>query len=140
MAKQTIDVGTAYDDPSADKQRDANVKINANFTELYLFDFTYAKQIGAWNMSSTGSTSKQVAYEAPSGYVVAGVYACIIGDDGVLYTHNVGVDVEAVAVQYDYDDGIFTIFTSSAGFFYGTNFNDSEINRGYLIITLNRTA
>lgn len=35
MAQQTINLGSAYGDPTADKTRDAFDKVNDNFTELY---------------------------------------------------------------------------------------------------------
>ena len=35
MAKQTINVGSQLEDPTADKTRDAFIKVNENFDELY---------------------------------------------------------------------------------------------------------
>lgn len=42
MAKQVINIGTAYDDPTADKIRDGFDKCNDNFTELYTADTNLA--------------------------------------------------------------------------------------------------
>jgi hypothetical protein len=154
MAQQKPDVGTAYDDPSADRQRDINVMFDENFDELYSsnetfdenfdevysFDFVKVKEIGTWDMSSTGSTSKDVAYSAPSGYVVTGATISIIGDDGKLYPHEIGVSSEATAWYYDYSTEVFHIVTSSSGFFYNSNFDGTSSNRGYINIHLDRAV
>jgi hypothetical protein len=140
MAQQSPDLGTAYDDPSADRQRDVNLMFDENFDEVYSFDFVKVKQIGTWNMSSTGSTSKDVAYSAPSGYVVTGATISIIGDDGKLYPHEIGVSSEATAWYYDYSTEVFHIVTASSGFFYNSNFDGTSSNRGYINIHLDRVV
>jgi len=58
MAKQIIDVGTTADDGTGDRLRDAFIKVNENFTELYTFDSNISTGIALTDISvTTGSAT-----------------------------------------------------------------------------------
>ena len=64
MAKQTINIGTTANDGSGDSLRDAAIKINSNFTELYPtsgLDTTYTQQ--AFNKANSSLVLAQSAYD-----------------------------------------------------------------------------
>ena len=70
MAKQIIDVGTTADDGTGDRLRDAFIKVNENFTELYDFDSSISTGIALTDISvTTGSAtgSGALAYNSGTG-------------------------------------------------------------------------
>ena len=60
MAKQTINVGSTANDGTGDKLRDAFVKVNANFTELYSDDAGDVNSVNAGTGISVDQTTGAV--------------------------------------------------------------------------------
>ena len=60
MAKQTINVGSTANDGTGDKLRDAFVKVNANFTELYSDDAGDVNSVNAGTGISVNQTTGAV--------------------------------------------------------------------------------
>ena len=60
MAKQTINVGSTANDGTGDKLRDAFVKVNANFTELYNDDAGDVNSVNAGTGISVDQTTGAV--------------------------------------------------------------------------------
>lgn len=60
MAKQTINVGSTANDGTGDKLRDAFVKVNANFTELYTDDAGDVNSVTAGTGISVNQTTGAV--------------------------------------------------------------------------------
>jgi hypothetical protein len=60
MAKQTINVGSTANDGTGDKLRDAFVKVNANFTELYSDDVGDVDSVNAGTGISVNQTTGAV--------------------------------------------------------------------------------
>jgi hypothetical protein len=60
MAKQTINVGSTANDGTGDKLRDAFVKVNANFTELYSDDAGDVNSVTAGTGISVNQTTGAV--------------------------------------------------------------------------------
>jgi len=73
MAKQTINVGTAPNDGTGDQLRDALVKVNGNFNELYGHIITTAPVIPA---GVTGNIAGMVAFGDDTG--VTYFYVCVL--------------------------------------------------------------
>ena len=73
MAKQNINIGSTANDGSGDSLRDAAVKINSNFTELYStsgLDTTFTQE--AFNKANTGTVLAQSSFnKANTGTVLA---------------------------------------------------------------------
>ena len=70
MAKETIAVGTSANDGSGDPLRDAMIKVNSNFTELYDKDADFIPSIASTGYS--GNATATVISVATTYYVVAG--------------------------------------------------------------------
>ena len=70
MAKETIAVGTIANDGTGDPLRDAMIKVNANFTELYDKDADFLPSFASTGYS--GNATATVVAVSTTYYVVAG--------------------------------------------------------------------
>jgi hypothetical protein len=146
MAKQTIGIGSAYDDPSADKARDAFDKVNDNFTEVYddltllnsynsNDEFVKILAIGTWNMD-TGSDFT-VAWNKPTGAMITHIEAIIIADDAKTQ-RSISYPISATGLPsgyayYDQDEAGIYIEREDGSIFDGAAYDGSS-NRGYVRI------
>jgi hypothetical protein len=134
MSEQIINVGNSYDDPDADKGRDALSKCKNNFSELYTNPIVVVP-IGAWNMDAT--SSKDVNYIPPSGYKVIGCEGMIEDDSGVLTLPIDYAYPQALPDGCIYRNGNkFTLIRKGSGTFDDSSYSGSSSNRGYVIVTL----
>lgn len=138
MAKQVINVGSAYDDPDSDYGRPALIKCNQNFTEIYDALAGVSKvviEIGAWNMN--GDATKDVAYTIPSGKVMLTSKVTIYRDTGGgVYKLDFVDPSAAFSGGFYYDGTNFKLYRFSALTFDSANFDSTLINRGNIIVEL----
>lgn len=143
MAKQTINIGSAYDDPSADKIRDGFDKVNDNFTENYDAIAVIQSQIGtiikelveigAWDMQ--GTANKTISWSLPSGKRITSINATIYADTGSsALPINYNDSVYVVSGNCFYNGTGFRCDRISAGIFNSSSFNDAVINRGVISV------
>src|SRR5210317_1797207 len=90
MAKQTINVGSTANDGTGDKLRDAFVKVNENFTELYNDDSGDVNSVNAGTGISVDQTTGNVTVtnSAPNAThtgEVTGSGALTIANDVITY-------------------------------------------------------
>lgn len=133
MAQQIINIGSAYNDPSADKQREAWDKANDNFTELYTKKYAYFS-IGTWNMDTTASVPVTwTGYAA--GMKVININAVIFSDSGEPFGCSIfHLGGGGVLIQDDgYGVKIFTLTRAESGFFDSAGY-DGSANRGYVFV------
>jgi hypothetical protein len=138
MAKQLINVGSAYDDPDSDHGRRAMIKCNENFTEIYdaLAGVTKVViEIGAWNMN--GDATKDVAYTIPAGKVMLSSEVTIYRDtSGGVYKLDFVDPSAAFSGGFYYDGTDFKLYVISTMTFDSANFDSTLINRGNIIVEL----
>jgi hypothetical protein len=97
MAKQTINVGSTANDGTGDKLRDAFVKVNDNFTELYNDDAGDVNSVNAGTGISVDQTTGAVTVTNASPNAthtgdVTGATALTIANDTI--------DSDRIGVQY----------------------------------------
>ena len=88
MAKQNINIGSTANDGSGDSLRDAAVKINSNFTELYNIsglDTSFTQ--GAFNAANSSTVLAQSGFNAANSSTVLAQSAFDQANNGV-YTSN----------------------------------------------------
>ena len=90
MAKQTINVGSTANDGTGDKLRDAFVKVNSNFTELYNDDAGDVNSVNAGTGISVDQTTGAVTVTNASPNAthtgeVTGSGALTIANDVISY-------------------------------------------------------
>jgi len=117
MAKQVIGVGTTANDGTGDPIRDAFVKVNANFTELYTDD--------AGDVGSITATAP-IARDSATGAVTIS-----LNDDGITFA-KLGVEYTAVvalssAATIAVDTALADVFTYTAGHSATLNFTNVGI-------------
>lgn len=128
MAQQTIGIGSAYDDPTADKTRDAFDKVNDNFNEIYtsvmLHDYVI---ISDWDMDATAS--KDATWTLPADHLIIRVTAIIRSDAGSTTAYDF-----ASGGQISYDGTKFTLARTGGGVFDSTDFNASTGTRAVIYV------
>ena len=97
MAKQTINVGSTANDGTGDKLRDAFVKVNANFTELYSDDAGDVNSVNAGTGISVDQTTGNVTVtnSAPNATHTGDVTGAT-----TLTIANDTIDSDRIGVQY----------------------------------------
>jgi len=150
MAQQDINIGSSYDDPSADSARTAFDKANDNFDELYIGLVTQIGRIddliqqvstpikevvpiGTWNMDA--NATKTVTWALPSNMSIRTIQVMIHGDTGLsAYPLNY-TDVSTMAVQggYYYTGSQFSLGRLTGGVFDDANYDGSGV-RGYIVV------
>jgi len=146
MAKQTINIGSAYGDPDATPRRDAFDMCNDNFTELYVdvvqntADIdelealnpnslpTVVVQITSWDMDT--NATKNIAYDPPANKAVININVTIFND---ATTKSYPIENGGSVLWYNNN---FELTRDGAGVFDGTDFNSGSANRGYIIFSL----
>lgn len=138
MARQSINYGTAYNDP-ADKARDAFKKCDDNFIELYAHkDYITWEyyEIGAWDMDTDGT--KIVNWPNYSETVkVLSLQAFILHDvagNGVqipINFPNAGAGLPDGSI--DLENGDFKLYRTEGGGFDNVGYDGSG-NRGYILV------
>jgi len=147
MAKQTINVGSTANDGTGDKLRDAFVKVNANFTELYSDDLGDVNSIiagtGISVSSATGDVTvtnsapdQTVSLTEGTGIDITGTYpnftiaSTVSGIDGTGTANYIPkwTDGDTIGNSVIYDDG------TNIGI--GTNSPSSKL-QSYVISTGN---
>jgi len=90
--------------------------------------------IGIWNMDLTASID--VNYTVPTGYSLIGyeVFISSDGEDSELNPLTLGGSIESVLSV----DGYFTLSRIVSGHFDNANYNDGAINRGHILIHLQK--
>jgi len=75
MSQQTINIGTTANDGTGDQLRDAFIKSNENFDEVYAGTASVARQTApAASIGATGDVAGMVAYDATYIYACTGAY------------------------------------------------------------------
>lgn len=119
MAKQTINVGSAANDGTGDKLRDAFVKVNANFTELYSDDAGDVNSVNAGTGISVDQTTGAVTVtnSAPNATHtgdVTGSGTLTIADDVITYAKLANEFTATAGVgASDIDFSIAQVFTKT---------------------------
>jgi len=148
MAKQVISIGTAYDDPSADKGRVAMDKCNDNFTELYenvdeLLEKSIIIEIGTWDMDTDATINIDLLDYRPADNYLPVIKEVNIIKDSILPNHPayplnyVDIENSGTAVNGSWkltNAYTITLYRVGSGFFDSTDFNGS-INRGYIALS-----
>lgn len=110
MAKQTIDVGTAANDGTGDPLRDAMVKVNANFTELYTDAFpSNTVSVGNSSVNAVINSTSMVFANASSRISVGNSTSnAVTNSTGFYTTHTIS------GANATLSTNTFTLGTSTA--------------------------
>ena len=146
MAQIDLNLGAAFDDPSADSIRAGGQTIQANFTDLYdtvivaatdritalealnsNLEITKIISLGAWDMDVTAQ--QVVAWALPTGALLTSLEAIIRGD----VTANTFVPITKSGDIY-YFDGSFYVNRTGAGYFDNTDYDRVDRSRGYISV------
>ena len=158
MAKQVIGIGTAYNDLSADKGRDALDKCNDNFTELYddistiegnisslqssvstiqtnmAGLVTVRVSIGTWNMDA--DATKAVAWALPANRTILTINVMIYQDGSTAVVRPLDIWDASGAVQgsFYYDGSNFQLSRTGSGIFDSTSYDGTTDRRGWITV------
>ena len=141
-----INVGSAYNDLDTDRGRPSMVKINNKLAELEteidsLLSTVNYVNIGTWDMD--GTASKTVSYTVPTGYTLIGYKAFILNDAGTVLSNGLqsqGFNTIPMECSYSYSANTFTLNRNGSDLYDSTDFNDSTMNRGYIVLDLVLTS
>lgn len=151
MAQQDLNIGSSYDDPSADSARIAFDKIQDNFDELYAQDVATIAEvdalqtqvstpikevvsIGVWDMDTDGT--KDVSWSLPVGMSIRSIDVIILADSGSSAYPLEYVDFGTMYAQGHcyYDGSNFKLARLAAGVFDSASYNGAGI-RGFITVT-----
>jgi hypothetical protein len=158
MAKKVINVGSAYDSLDDEAARDAFVKCNDNFTELYDANDTQANEneylqgqiddlgtligtksyqdvpIGGWNMDA--NNSKSVAWTLPANKSIRTIYVIIYQDTNtnVAYPLNYNPNGNVCEGAVFYDGTYFQLVRLAGGTFDSSTYDSTSVNRGIITV------
>jgi hypothetical protein len=132
MAKQTINVGSTANDGTGDKLRDAFVKVNANFTELYNDDAGDVNSVNAGTGISVDQTTGNVTVtnSAPNAThtgEVTGSGALTIANDVITYDKLGAEFTTSAAISTDVDFSTAQVFTKTLTGDTTLTFSNAEI-------------
>ena len=133
MNIQTINVGSQLDDPSADIERDAWVKVNSNFTEVEIQVTNIDKNekvvnmdISGWDMDADASLT--ISYSIPANKRIVSINATIQNDAKTLFTDL----IYGGTINYSKADSRFNLTREGSGIFDDAAYDDTTILRGSL--------
>jgi hypothetical protein len=132
MAKQTINVGSTANDGTGDKLRDAFVKVNANFTELYNDDAGDVNSVNAGTGISVDQTTGAVTVtnSAPNAThtgEVTGSSTLTIANDVITYAKLGTEFTTSAALATNVDFSTAQVFTKTLSGDTTLTFSNAEI-------------